>query len=68
MKTKKHMIFLEIEIPTGFYCESCRFNGVTDAGSGLCYLFDELIIENSTTCGDCRIAECMEMFGEEDEA
>ena len=59
MKTKKHMV--EVEIPTGKFCDGCEF---LISGMNVCGFFDHCI-------GDCggnpnRNYECIEKFGIEE--
>ena len=65
MKTKKHMI--EVEIPTGKYCGDCEFLVLGDGS--YCRLFDDGIEWNYSSDGRYkpRCDDCIEKFGLEDD-
>ena len=71
MKTKKHMI--EVEIPTGYYCTSCVFfsrDGLFCECPGIEALLETgLVGMENDNCNyqPERSGECIEKFGLEDD-
>jgi len=61
MKTKKH--FIEVEIPTGKYCDGCQFYRPTDDGYFASCDFWGYFMNCMKIGGNLRHEECIGKFG-----